>query len=353
MVMPSKSRAMSTHVSEQFAPAPRADRIIELANAFRGAKTLLCAVELGVFTVLSGAALDLATLTDRLKIAERGARDFFDALVALGMLERDSTGRYRNTPQADHYLDACKPTYIGEELNHLNVRGYRHWNSLTAALKTGQRQSEGGADAYFDALFNDEQLRETFAKGMTGASRLAAPAVIAKFPWRQYRTMIDVGTAEGGLPVEIVRAHPHIRGGGFDLPVMQAGFERYVRKQACQDNLRFYPGDFLRDALPSADVLVFGRVLHNWDLPTKKMLLRKAYSALPKGGAIIVYERLIDDERRANSAARLASLNMLIMTSGGFDFSSADCAGWMREVGFRGPRFDTLTCDLSMIVGEK
>jgi hypothetical protein len=100
-------------------------------------------------------------------------------------------------------------------------------------------------------------------------------------------------------------------------------------------------------------VLVFGRVLHNWDLATKKMLLKKAYEALPIGGATIVYERLIDDARRTSAAGLLTSLNMLIMTAGGFDYSGADCIDWMRESGFRDMRIEPLTGDQLMIVGYR
>ena len=68
-------------------------------------------------------------------------------------------------------------------------------------------------------------------------------------------------------------------------------------------------------------MLIIGRVLHNWDLATKLMLLRKAHGALPSAGALIVYERMIDDGRQTNAAGLLASLNMLIMTDGGFDYT--------------------------------
>ena len=109
----------------------------------------------------------------------------------------------------------------------------------------------------------------------------------------------------------------------------------------------------MQDPLPAADVLVLGRVLHNWDLATKKMLLRKVHEAIPAGGALIVYERLIDDERRVNAPAMLASLNMLIMTAGGFDFTGADCTSWMHEAGFCRVRVEPLATEFSMITGLK
>jgi hypothetical protein len=83
------------------------------------------------------------------------------------------------------------------------------------------------------------------------------------------------------------------------------------------------------------------------------MLLENAYHALPPDGALIVYERLIDDERRVNADGLLSSLQMLLASPGGFDFTGADCVGWMREAGFRDARVDLLTADQSMVVGTK
>ena len=329
------------------------DRIVKLGLAFRAAKALLSAVELGVFTALAESPLDLDTLTKRVGIDERGARDFFDALVALGMLERDESGRYANTLETDLYLDRQKPTYIGGELDHFNTYVYPHWNLLTPALRTGKPQSGARATGHYPALYADQAALETLVKGMTGGTLPVAKALAAKFNWQNYKTIIDVGTAQGCLPVQIAHAHPHISGGGFDLPPVAPHFGNYVREHDLSHRLRFYAGDFLQDPLPSADVLVFGRVLHNWDLATKRMLLKKAYDALPAGGALIVYERLIDDKRRVNAAALLASVNMVIMTAGGFDFTGADCIGWMREAGFRDMRVELLTSEYSMVVGTK
>jgi O-methyltransferase domain/Dimerisation domain len=329
------------------------DRIVKLGLAFRAAKALLSAVELGVFTALAEDSLDLDALRMRVGIDERGARDFFDALVALGMLERDERGRYANTPETNFYLDRQKPTYIGGELDHFNTYVYPHWNLLTPALRTGKPQSGARATGHYSALYADHAALETLIKGMTGGTLPVAKALAAKFPWQDYKTVIDVGTAQGCLPVQIAHAHPHITGGGFDLPPVNPLFDNYARDHGLCDRLRFYAGDFLQDPLPSADVLVLGRVLHNWDLVTKRMLLKKAYDALPAGGALIVYERLIDDERRVNAAALLASVNMVIMTAGGFDFTGADCIGWMREAGFRDMRVEPLTSEHSMVVGMK
>jgi O-methyltransferase domain/Dimerisation domain len=329
------------------------DRIFELGYAFRSAKALMSAVELGVFTALAEVPLDGSALRQRLELNERGAADFFDALVALGLLQRDAQHRYTNTPDADLYLDRGKPSYVGGLLENLNAREYGMWDSLTAALQTGKPQTGFEEGRHFGLLYSDPKRLDVFIRGMTGGTLPVAKAIATKIPWRDYRTVIDVGTAQGCLPVAIAQAHSHIAGGGFDLPAVRPIFESYVSECHLSDRLRFHPGDFFSDPLPAADVLVLGRVLHNWDLPTKRMLLGKAHAALPSGGALIVYDRLIDDERRAGAAGLLSSLNMLIMTSGGSDYTGADCIGWMREIGFRDMRIEPLAIEQSMLVGTK
>jgi O-methyltransferase domain/Dimerisation domain len=334
-------------------PTLAPDQILELGHAYRGAKTLLSAVEFGVFTVLAEGPTSLESLSRHTGVHERGARDFFDALVALGMLRRDEAGNYANTPETAFYLDRNKPSYIGGELEHFSAYVFPHWSFLTEALRTGQPQSGKRATGHYAALYADRSSLERLAKGMTGGTLPVAKMLAHAFPWKSYDTLLDVGTAQGCLPVQIALAHPHLGGGGFDLLPVRPLFEDYVREHGLADRLQFFPGDFVNDALPNADVIVLGRILHNWDLSTKKLLLRKVYDALPPGGALIVYERLIDDERRVNASALLASLNMLIMTAGGFDFTAADCFAWMREAGFRDLRLAPLAGEFSMIAGLK
>jgi hypothetical protein len=333
---------------------PGPDRLVQLGYAFREAKALLSAIELDVFTMLSmHGPLGLEELAQRTGVHPRGARDFFDALVALRLLERDEAGHYRPTPETGQYLSRNSPTYIGGELEFASARQFGPWSLLTEALRTGKPQSGTRGTEGYSAYYAQAAILENVAKGMSGGTLLAADAMAERFPWQEYRTLCDVGTAQGCLPAVIARAHRHISGVGFDLPPLQRLFEEYVGQHGLSDRLRFQAGDFFNDPLPTADVLVMGRVLINWDLAAKKMLLRKAYEALPVGGALIVYERLIDDERRSSTAGLTASLNMLVMTASGFDFTGADCIDWMKEAGFSDCRAVPLTSTLSMVTGTK
>jgi len=328
-------------------------KIMQLGTGFWGSKTLLSAIELGLFTELAKGPLDAATLTERLQLHPRSARDFFDALVALGMLKRTGS-RYANTPETARFLDRAKLSYVGGMLEMCNARLYRFWGSLTEGLRTGQPQNEvkTGGD-FFRTLYGDPQRLEGFLKAMTGLSIGSAQSIAKKFPWKQYRTFVDVGCAQGGVAVEIARAHKHLTGSGMDLPVVQPVFEAYAKVRGVAQRLRFHPGDFFKDPLPKCDVVVMGHILHDWNLDEKMMLLRKAYDALPENGAVIVHEALIDDARKQNAFGLLMSLNMLIETHSGFDFTGADCRKWMKDVGFKRTQVARLAGPDGMVVGYK
>jgi hypothetical protein len=329
------------------------DAILQLGMGFWGSKALLSAVELGVFTTLADGPRSAQSLIDELGLQPRGTIDWLDALVSLGMLDRDGD-QYANTPATDLFLDRDKPSYVGGILEMANARLYPFWASLTEALRTGEPQNEAkvGED-FFAKLYDDADRLAQFLRGMTGISIGSALAMAEKFPWDRYRTVIDVGAAQGCVPVHLALRHEHLTGGGFDLPAVRPIFEEYVASAGLTDRLQFYSGDFFADPLPTADVLVMGHILHDWGLDEKLTLLRKAHEALPGGGALIVYESIIDDDRRANAFGLLMSVNMLIETPTGFDFTGADCRSWMASVGFRETYVEPLAGPDSMVVAIK
>jgi hypothetical protein len=330
------------------------DHILQVGLGFWASKALLSAVELAVFTEIEKKPGTVEELSTRLGLHARSARDFFDALVALNFLERHD-GVYRNTPATALFLDKRKPSYIGGMLEMSNQRLYPFWGRLTEGLRTGLPQNElkGGGEPLFATLYADPARLKQFLHAMTGVSRGANLAIATKFPWKKYRTYVDAGTAQGDLAVQVALAHPHLSGVGFDLPEVGPIFEEYVAANGLQGRLTFAGGDFFAQRLPAADVIMMGHILHDWDLAQKKQLIRRAWEALPAGGAFIAYDAVIDDERRQNAFGLLMSLNMLIETQGGFDYTGADCIGWMKEAGFKEAYVEHLIGPDSMVVGIK
>ena len=173
----------------------------------------------------------------------------------------------------------------------------------------------------FATLYADPARLKGFLRAMTGISRGANMTIASKFPWANYKTAADCGTAQGDLIVQIALKNPHLAGIGFDLPEVAPIFEEYVEANGLSSRVRFHAGSFFTDPLPKVDVIMMGHILHDWNLEEKRMLIRKAYEALPSGGAFIVYDALIDDDRSKNAFGLLTSLNMLIETPGGFDYT--------------------------------
>ena len=330
------------------------ERILQTGLAFWASKTLLSAIEIGVFTELARGPEAFDPLCQRLSLHPRSARDFLDTLVALGFLTRTGD-RYSNSAETDAFLDRGKPSYVGGILEMANARLYPFWGKLTEALRTGQPQNEvaGGGPGIFETLYADPARLQGFLAAMTGISHGANMAIARAFPWKDYRTFVDVGTAQGDLAAQIAKANPHLRGQGFDLPQVGPIFNAYVAGVGVADRLSFAAGSFFEQDVPKADVVLMGHILHDWDLPTKRMLIRKAFDAVPAGGALIVYEAIIDDDRSKNAFGLLMSLNMLIETPGGFDYTGADCSAWMKEAGFATTRVEPLVGPDSMVIGIK
>jgi hypothetical protein len=330
------------------------NRILSIGTGYWASRTLLSALELDLFTQLGSGAQDLAALTGALGLHPRGARDFLDALVALGLLTREGD-RYANTRESRMFLDRTKPLFVGGSFAMAGPRLWGAWGRLTEALRTGKPQYDGAADGVdvFGGMYADPAVRDQFLASMAGASTGTAMALARSFPWKEYTSFADIGTAQGVVPVHVARAHEHLDGIGFDLPEVREPFEAHVARNGLSQRVRFAGGDFFVDPLPRADVLIMGHILHDWDLDQKRALIARGYDALEPGGALLIYEALIDDARESNEFGLLMSLNMLVDTPGGFNFTAADCAGWIDAAGFSSFRVEPLVEPDSLIIAVK
>lgn len=312
--------------------------ILQIGMGFWGSKALLSAVELELFTALGQEGMTGAQVGDRLGLHPRGLYDFLDTLVSLNLLEREGSGhtaRYLNTPETGAYLDKKSPMYLGGILEMANDRLYGYWDNLTTALRTGEPQSEvAQGDDLFETLYADEQRLEQFLRAMQGIQMGNFLALAEKIDFSKYRTYCDVGGANGTLAAIVAKRHPHLSCASFDLPSVRPIAMRHVEALGAPQ-VKVLEGSFFEDPLPRADVITMGNVLHDWNEESKKALVKKAHDAVSDGGLFIAIENVIDDERRANTFGLLMSLNMLVETPGGFDYSGAQFDAWALEAGFQ------------------
>ena len=323
-------------MKEQLDPS----HIMQTATAFWASKVLLTAVELDLFTTLGDGKMTAPQLGKTLGLHPRGTFDFFDALVALKFLDRDGDGpdgKYKSTPQTAAFLNKKSPTYIGGMPEMLNSRLFGFWNGLGTALKTGQPQNEvkHGGKSIFEELYSNEAKLGEFLDAMTGFQAANFAQLAEKFNFNKYKTVSDIGGALALLSRIVGAHHQHLIFNSFDLPPVAPLAQKHIKAAGMEGRVKVIVGDFFKDELPKADVITMGNILHDWNLENKKMLIRKAYNALPEGGAFIAIENLIDDARRENVFGLLMSLNMLIEFGDAFDYTGADFREWCGEVGFK------------------
>lgn len=319
--------------------------IMQTATAFWASKVLLTAVELDLFTTLGDSKLSAPQLGEKLGLHPRGTYDFFDALVALKFLDRDGVGlegQYKNTPQTAAFLSKKSPAYIGGVPEMLNARLFAFWNDLGTALKTGKPQNETKhhGKSIFEEIYTNQALLGTFLEAMSGFQAANFSILAERFDFSKYKTVSDVGGALALLSRIVGARHPHLTFTSFDLPPVAPHAQKHIKDAKMEGRITVVAGDFFQDELPKADVISMGNILHDWNLEKKKILIKKAYNALPQGGAFIAIENLIDDARRENAFGLLMSLNMLIETGDGFDYTGADFRDWCSEAGFK--RFEII-----------
>ncbi len=344
----------STKQQEELNPS----KIMQVGMGFWASKTLLTAVNMGLFTLLGKGSLAVGDIKSKLELHERGLYDFLDALVALGFLTRKGikeTSVYNNTPDADLFLDKNKPTYVGGMLEMANNRLYEFWGDLEEGLKTGKPQNEtkGGGKSIFDAIYANPKKLSEFIHAMSGIQTGNFVAFAKGFDFSNYETHCDLGGSGGHLSAHIARNNPHMKCMSIDLPPVAPIASDIIESMGLSDRVSIAAGDFFTDELPNADVITMGNVLHDWGPADKKRLIKRVFDVLPEGGALVVIENIIDDNRSKNAFGLLMSLNMLIETRKGFDISGADFDEIVKEIGFSETRVMPLTGPTSAAIAIK
>jgi precorrin-6B methylase 2 len=333
-------------------------KIMQVGMGFWASKTLLTAVHMGLFTHLANSELSGDQIQEKLGLHSRSLYDFLDTLVALGFLERKGIKEnavYSNAADSDLFLDKNKMSYIGGILEMSNNRLYPFWNDLEGALKTGNPQNEtkNGGSSVFEAIYADPDKLKEFLHAMGGVQAGNFMHFAKTFDFSNYQTLCDIGGSGANLSIHVTKNNTNIHCNSFDLPPVAPVALENVQKLGLSDRITISSGDFFEDDLPKADIITMGNILHDWGLDDKLMLIKKAYDALPEGGAFVVIENMIDAERNKNAFGLMMSLNMAIETEGGFDFTHADIEGWTKEVGFKESSVMPLTGPTSAFIAIK
>jgi precorrin-6B methylase 2 len=347
---------LATEVPKQQQLSPT--RIMDTGMGFWASKVLLTAVNIGLFTRLGRGPASAEKLKTKLGLHDRNLYDFLDALVAMGFLQRKGlkeTALYSNAPDTDLYLDKNKATYIGSILEMCNNRLYGFWDNLEEGLRTGEPQNEakGGDKPFFDLLYSDEKRLREYISAMGGFQMENFMTFAREFDFDGYNSLCDIGGAGGNLATQVAASNPHMECITFDLPAVSAIARENIERLDFSPKVKVVEGDFEKDDFPQADVITMGLILHQLGTEAKKNMIAKAYDTLPEGGALVVIENIIDDYRNSNAFGLLTSLNMMIETHEGSDFTAHDFDLWARDAGFKRTSKITLSGPTSAVVAYK
>lgn len=340
---------------------PSPANIMQIGTGFWASKILLSAVKFQLFTKLvenkSMSAQEIKSML-KLKCTDIHLFDFLDALTGFGFLHREGlleSAVYSNSIHTDTFLDINKPTYIGGMLEMMNNRLYQFWGNLEEGLLTGLPQNEikNGDENLFGELYKSPEKLSEFINAMGSIQNGNFNAFSQLFDFSKYKTLTDVGGSGGVLSIMVAKHQAHMNCISFDLPAVEPIANSKIKEAQLSDRVKTASGDFFKDPFPRADVITMGNILHDWDESQKLQLLQKAYDALPEGGAFVAIENVIDDERIKNVFGMMMSLNMLIETGTGFDYTYASFNKWAKSVGFKSTSIIALTGPTSAAIAYK
>jgi cyclopropane fatty-acyl-phospholipid synthase-like methyltransferase len=342
---------------------PDPSKIMQVGMGYWASKALLAAVKFNLFTKLAGTKLAGKDIKHQLSLntTDRHVYDWLDTLVSFGFLQREGimdSSVYSNSVDTEIFLDRKKPSYIGGILEMGNNRLYKFWGDLEEALTTGKPQNEGkysadGNMSFFVELYKDPAKLQEFMDAMSGIQLGNFMTLVKKFDFSKYKTLLDVGGADGLLSIQICLNHKGIQCSTFDLPPVAPLAKKKIQQFNLSDRITVFGGDFLKDDLPSAEIITMGNIIHGMGEENKQNLINKVYNILPANGVLMTIENIIDDDRRVNTFGLLMSLNMLIENGNAFDYTPSDFQRWSTKAGFKRTEIIPLAGPTSAAVAYK
>jgi acetylserotonin N-methyltransferase len=312
-------------------PAP----VLDLIEAFRRSKTMFAAVALGVFDRLGEAPADAATLARAIGANLDALERLLDASVGLGLLEK-SGAVYSNRPVAVSYLLRSSPQNLTGYILYSNRALYPLWEHLEDAVREGThrwKQTFGLQGSIFDGFFKTEEDKRDFLAAMHGFGLLSSPLVVRAFDLSGFRRLVDLGGGTGHLAIAACERYAQLRAAIFDLPPVVEIARENVKLSQVRDRVELIAGDFFADPLPEADLYSLGRIVHDWSEKKIRALLVKIYQRLPRGGALLIAEKLLREDKSGPVSAQMQSLSMLVCTEGK-ERAPSEYAALLGQVGF-------------------
>ena len=319
--------------------------LMQSFTAFQESRILLTAVELDVFTAV-GRGARAGEVAAEIHADPRATEMLLNALVALGMLSK-RTGVFRNTTAGAEFLVEGAPSASRQALLH-TVHLWDRWSNLTASVRagtaTGHRKIEKRGEPWIEA----------FIAAMHRRAEATAPALVKAIGAGKLARVLDVGGGSGVYSIAFAQANPRLEALVLDLKPVLAIARRHIEAAGLEGRVKVRAGDLRKDTLGAGYDLVFISAICHMLGPDENLdLFRRCFDALAPGGRIVVKDFILEKDKTAPAWAAVFSLNMLVGTERGSDYSKQEYVAWLKQAGFVAVRYLAVPGIADLMVGRK
>ncbi len=327
----SAMKAMATEHGEKYRAMLKAkddsgalpDDLYEMIRGFMPSRAVLTALELDVFTALDGGGT-AAEVAAKIHADARAAEMLLNVLASLKLLEK-SGGRFSTTAISRRYFAAGSRDNARPGLLHI-ANLWRRWSTLTAAVQAGTAVDSDGRDG---------GAVESFIAAMDRNARERAPHVVAAVGAGDIQSMLDLGGGSGAYAIAFARANPQLRAQILDVEEVLPLTQQYIRQAGLDGRVTTRAGDMLTGKLGTGyDLILISAICHMFSPEENQRLFARAGQSLAPKGRLVIQDFILEADKTSPRFAALFSLNMLVGTRAGSDYSEPEYAQWLRGAGF-------------------
>ncbi|EGJ31392.1 MULTISPECIES: methyltransferase [Moorena] len=333
---------------------------IEIKRAMYGfmmSQTLFVGDELGIFDYIAqGKAKTISELAKLADVHPDALKRLVLGAVSIGLLEFKD-GEYNIPEDLQPFLAKNSYQYCGDAFSHFREVSVRTFINLKEALKENRPQwqpifNDTQGESPFTELYNDPKRLENFLDSMWGLGYAPAQELVQKYPFNQHNVLVDVGGGSGSFAIAALESSPNLKAIVFDLPKVRQYLENKATQHRVSERIQFISGDFFKNELPKGDLYVLGYILSDWNQQDGNKILNKIYNSLPKGGLLIILEKLFSDDKNGPLETAMMNIAMLLETFGQH-YSGYEYIQWLQKIGFHDCQIIRSYGEKHMVIGIK
>lgn len=322
---------------------PSPEPIMRVATGFMAAKHLFAANELGLFESLAESPATLDALAARTGLTRRAARISADAMVALGLLEREDD-LYRNSETTATFLAGRPGPDLRPFLRFWDRLSYPTWQTFAQALASGPTE---------EIITLEDELQQVAAAGIEAILAGPANALGRVVDLATCDRLLDVGGGTGSWSIALAAQYPQLRATVLELPaVAQVAGER-IASAGLERRIDVVTGDALHDELPTGyDTFLVANVVHYWSPETNRALLRRVRSAAAPGARLLLADFWTDPTHTEPVVAALMAGEFAVHLREGDVYSVDEVRAWLADTGWRFLSHETLAGPVSLVAAQ-